>query len=270
MCPRVSPVSPVSPVQVCKLPCVLREAGDRPGGEPERLVPGEPLEEPQALARAGAGLQHRYGPSRPGDERPTSSLPAPPPGVILLHLQRLRSLGWEQMWRLTAEKELMNMLSTSLADQVRPRRPAPGPPGPRPPDARPPVSSVQDIFNAFIKQNPALVHRLPCFWNVQLSDHTRSEQCYRQVSDLKVGRSHVPRAWTHVSTDRLRAAAPGDPLELAQEAAREEQARGVLQEPLPDLPGVRREPAEEGAVRLPEPLWSRQRPGETLQPTRSP
>lgn len=48
-------------------------------------------------------------------------------------------------------------------------------------------SSVQDIFNAFIKQNPVLVHQLPCFWNVQLSDHTRSEQCYTEVSDLKVG-----------------------------------------------------------------------------------
>lgn len=38
-----------------------------------------------------------------------------------------------------------------------------------------------------IKQDPALVYQLPCFWNVQLSDHTRSEQCYTEVSDLKVG-----------------------------------------------------------------------------------
>ncbi|KAK5613643.1 LARGE xylosyl- and glucuronyltransferase 2 [Crenichthys baileyi] len=81
-------------------------------------------------------------------------------GVILLYLERLRRISWEQMWRLTAERELMSMLSTSLADQ--------------------------DIFNAFIKQNPVLVHQLPCFWNVQLSDHTRSEQCYTEVSDLKV------------------------------------------------------------------------------------
>lgn len=41
-----------------------------------------------------------------------------PPGVILLLLDRLRKLRWEQMWRLTAERELMSMLSTSLADQV--------------------------------------------------------------------------------------------------------------------------------------------------------
>ncbi|TWW65079.1 LARGE xylosyl- and glucuronyltransferase 1 [Takifugu flavidus] len=87
-------------------------------------------------------------------------------GVILLLLDRLRKLRWEQMWRLTAERELMSMLSTSLADQ--------------------------DIFNAVIKQNPFLVHQLPCFWNVQLSDHTRSEKCYKDVSDLKVS-SRVQR-----------------------------------------------------------------------------
>ena len=42
-----------------------------------------------------------------------------PAGVILLYLERLRRIGWEQMWRLTAERELMSMLSTSLADQVK-------------------------------------------------------------------------------------------------------------------------------------------------------
>ncbi|NXE76292.1 LARG2 glucuronyltransferase, partial [Cochlearius cochlearius] len=88
-------------------------------------------------------------------------------GVILLLLDRLRRLGWEQMWRLTAERELMSMHSTSLADQ--------------------------DIFNAVIKQDPALVYRLPCFWNVQLSDHTRSEQCYTEVSDLKVIHWNSPK-----------------------------------------------------------------------------
>eukprot|EP00061_Rhincodon_typus_P008318 g30831.t1 len=40
-----------------------------------------------------------------------------PSGVILLLLDKLRKMKWEQMWRLTAERELMNMLSTSLADQ---------------------------------------------------------------------------------------------------------------------------------------------------------
>ncbi|RXM36638.1 Glycosyltransferase-like protein LARGE1 [Acipenser ruthenus] len=88
-------------------------------------------------------------------------------GVILLLLDRLRKLKWEQMWRLTAERELMSMLSTSLADQ--------------------------DIFNAVFKQNPFLVYQLPCFWNVQLSDHTRSEKCYKDVSDLKVIHWNSPK-----------------------------------------------------------------------------
>nr|XP_042705144.1 LARGE xylosyl- and glucuronyltransferase 2 isoform X5 [Chrysemys picta bellii] len=88
-------------------------------------------------------------------------------GVILLLLERLRRIGWEQMWRLTAERELMSMLSTSLADQ--------------------------DIFNAVIKQSPVLVYKLPCFWNVQLSDHTLSEQCYSEVSDLKVIHWNSPK-----------------------------------------------------------------------------
>ena len=39
-------------------------------------------------------------------------------GVILLDLKMLRELSWMQMWRLIAEKELMTMLSVSLADQV--------------------------------------------------------------------------------------------------------------------------------------------------------
>ncbi|XP_056383601.1 xylosyl- and glucuronyltransferase LARGE2 [Hyla sarda] len=81
-------------------------------------------------------------------------------GVILLLLDKLRQIGWEETWRLTAERELMNMLSTSLADQ--------------------------DIFNAVIKSSPSLVYELPCYWNVQLSDHTRSEQCYSELADLKV------------------------------------------------------------------------------------
>ncbi|XP_019061841.2 LARGE xylosyl- and glucuronyltransferase 1 [Fukomys damarensis] len=99
-------------------------------------------------------------------------------GVILLLLDKLRKMKWEQMWRLTAERELMGMLSTSLADQ--------------------------DIFNAVIKQNPFLVYQLPCFWNVQLSDHTRSEQCYRDVSDLKVIHWNSPKKLFTVVSSTLR------------------------------------------------------------------
>ncbi|XP_013415637.1 LARGE xylosyl- and glucuronyltransferase 1-like isoform X2 [Lingula anatina] len=82
-------------------------------------------------------------------------------GVILLDLQKLREYNWSQMWKMVAEKELMSLLSTALADQ--------------------------DIFNAVLKQNPYLIYHLPCEWNIQLSDHTKSHAlCYSEVSDLKI------------------------------------------------------------------------------------
>ena len=61
---------------------------------------------------------------------------------------------------LEKDLELMTMFATSLANQ--------------------------DIINSVLKQHQYLVHYLPCQWNVQLSDNTRSEHCYSEVSDLKV------------------------------------------------------------------------------------
>ncbi|XP_045873627.1 LARGE xylosyl- and glucuronyltransferase 2 isoform X2 [Meles meles] len=88
-------------------------------------------------------------------------------GVILLRLDRLRQAGWGQMWKLTATRELVTLLATSLADQ--------------------------DIFNAVIKEHPGLVRPLPCIWNVQLSDHTLAERCYSGASDLKVIHWNSPK-----------------------------------------------------------------------------
>nr|XP_055210723.1 xylosyl- and glucuronyltransferase LARGE2 isoform X3 [Gorilla gorilla gorilla] len=88
-------------------------------------------------------------------------------GVILLRLDRLRQADWEQMWKLTARRELLSLPATSLADQ--------------------------DIFNAVIKEHPGLVQRLPCVWNVQLSDHTLAERCYSEASDLKVIHWNSPK-----------------------------------------------------------------------------
>nr|XP_039326555.1 LARGE xylosyl- and glucuronyltransferase 2 isoform X3 [Saimiri boliviensis boliviensis] len=88
-------------------------------------------------------------------------------GVILLRLDRLRQAGWEQMWKLTARRELLTLPATSLADQ--------------------------DIFNAVIKEHPGLVQPLPCVWNVQLSDHTLAERCYSEASDLKVIHWNSPK-----------------------------------------------------------------------------
>ncbi|XP_052582511.1 xylosyl- and glucuronyltransferase LARGE2 isoform X2 [Peromyscus californicus insignis] len=88
-------------------------------------------------------------------------------GVILLWLDRLRQTGWEQMWTLTAKRELLTLMATSLADQ--------------------------DVFNAVIKEHPELVHPLPCVWNVQLSDHTLAERCYLEAADLKVIHWNSPK-----------------------------------------------------------------------------
>ncbi|EEC01859.1 conserved hypothetical protein, partial [Ixodes scapularis] len=90
-------------------------------------------------------------------------------GVILLQLQKLRERNWMQMWRLIAEKELISMWFTSLADQ--------------------------DIFNAMLKQHTDLLYRLPCQWNVQLGDNTLSEAslCYSEVQELKIIHWNSPK-----------------------------------------------------------------------------
>ncbi|XP_021495014.1 xylosyl- and glucuronyltransferase LARGE2 isoform X1 [Meriones unguiculatus] len=88
-------------------------------------------------------------------------------GVILMRLDRLQQIGWEEMWKLTARRELLTLMATSLADQ--------------------------DIFNAVIKEHPELVRPLPCVWNVQLSDHTLAERCYLEAADLKVIHWNSPK-----------------------------------------------------------------------------
>jgi len=50
----------------------------------------------------------------------------------------------------------------------------------------PSVLCMQDIINSVLKQYPWLVNKLPCMWNVQLSDNTLSAKCYHGISDLKV------------------------------------------------------------------------------------
>ena len=89
-------------------------------------------------------------------------------GLILMDLVKLRAKNWSQLWRLVAEKDLVTMYGTSLADQ--------------------------DIFNGLLKQHPYLLHRLPCQWNLQLSDNTRSEQiCSSGIHDLKIIHFNSPK-----------------------------------------------------------------------------
>ncbi|XP_062512933.1 xylosyl- and glucuronyltransferase LARGE2s-like [Corticium candelabrum] len=89
-------------------------------------------------------------------------------GVMLLDLERMRSMHWTQLWRLVAEKQLMTMLSTQLADQ--------------------------DIINSVIREYPSMRYELNCAFNVQLSEHTRSELCYTDdVSDIKIVHWNSPK-----------------------------------------------------------------------------
>lgn len=88
-------------------------------------------------------------------------------GVILIRLDEMRRSNWSQLWKLIAERDLTTLFSTQLADQ--------------------------DIINAVVKQHPEVVYTLPCQWNVQLSDNTRSELCYLEVMDLKAIHWNSPK-----------------------------------------------------------------------------
>lgn len=73
-------------------------------------------------------------------------------GVMLYHLERMRSIQWDKLWIDIAKRTAIIYGATRLGDQ--------------------------DIINAVIKQNPHLIYRVPCQWNTQLSDHTNSHTCY--------------------------------------------------------------------------------------------
>lgn len=88
-------------------------------------------------------------------------------GVMLLRLNEMRQLSWMELWKVTAEKHLLSYASVALADQ--------------------------DIINAVLKEHPKMHLTLPCTWNLQLSEHTLSEACYSQVSELKVIHWNSPK-----------------------------------------------------------------------------
>ena len=78
-------------------------------------------------------------------------------GVMLMNLQAIRSAEWYDMW-------------SSAAMETR----------------RPVALADQDIINTAIKKKPGIVHLLPCLWNVQLSEHSLSNLCYREAREFKI------------------------------------------------------------------------------------
>ncbi|EDV19857.1 uncharacterized protein TRIADDRAFT_32796, partial [Trichoplax adhaerens] len=88
-------------------------------------------------------------------------------GVMLINLSKLRQNNWNYIWKEVTEKQLKTLTYTTLADQ--------------------------DIINAVIKSYPKLVYRLPCSWNIQLSDNTRSQTCYKKSSEIKIIHWNSPK-----------------------------------------------------------------------------
>ena len=81
-------------------------------------------------------------------------------GVMLLDIARLKQISWSEIWSNVTAANLKEYQYTSLADQ--------------------------DIINAVIKEYPHIVYTLPCSWNVQLSDHSHSEQCYLEADQYNI------------------------------------------------------------------------------------
>lgn len=83
-------------------------------------------------------------------------------GVMLMHLQRLRDGKFTSSWESVAKRVLGYIPKTSLADQ--------------------------DVINAVINEHPSIVHTIECTWNIQLSDRTISDTCYRDSNRINVRR----------------------------------------------------------------------------------
>lgn len=81
-------------------------------------------------------------------------------GVMLMHLQRLRSVKFTSLWETITKRVLGYIPETSLADQ--------------------------DVINAVINEQPNIIYKIDCTWNIQLSDHTISDMCYRDTNRINV------------------------------------------------------------------------------------
>ncbi|XP_032663746.1 LARGE xylosyl- and glucuronyltransferase 2-like isoform X6 [Odontomachus brunneus] len=88
-------------------------------------------------------------------------------GVMLMHLQRLRDGKFTSSWESVAKRVLEYIPKTSLADQ--------------------------DVINAVINEHPSIVYRIECTWNIQLSDRTISDTCYRDSNRINILHWNSPR-----------------------------------------------------------------------------
>ncbi|GAB1865524.1 Glycosyltransferase-like protein LARGE1 [Camponotus japonicus] len=88
-------------------------------------------------------------------------------GVMMMHLRRLRDRKFASLWESVTKRVLGYIPETSLADQ--------------------------DVINAVINEQPNIVHEIDCTWNIQLSDHTISDTCYRDTNRINILHWNSPR-----------------------------------------------------------------------------
>ncbi len=82
-------------------------------------------------------------------------------GVAVLNLELMRTRDWNGTWHAAARDSLAVHTKAALADQ--------------------------DVVNAAIKRdNGDLVFILPCVWNVQLSENTLSDYCFKSAHHFKI------------------------------------------------------------------------------------
>ncbi|CAL8092313.1 unnamed protein product [Calicophoron daubneyi] len=72
-------------------------------------------------------------------------------GLLLLHVDRMRSFNWSQKWRNTIKEFMSIEKSWAFRDQV--------------------------VYNAILYSNQQLFHEIPCEWNVVISKEMIVSQC---------------------------------------------------------------------------------------------
>lgn len=75
-------------------------------------------------------------------------------GVMLLELKKMREAKWHSFWKNTAIRHLQHFQRTTLAEQ--------------------------DIVNVIFLEHPEKGMLLPCYWNIQLHDHSYAPSCYQR------------------------------------------------------------------------------------------
>ncbi|KAF5405650.1 Glycosyltransferase protein LARGE, partial [Paragonimus heterotremus] len=83
-------------------------------------------------------------------------------GILLMDLEKLRRIGWHQLWFETIKGMLRRTSRIRTADQQYH------------------FSHLffnQDIYNAIFGMQPQMVYQLSCLWNVQVLRQARSDYC---------------------------------------------------------------------------------------------